>query len=50
MYLYWPRSFSCYTPSERRFKRRGGITINHGRPRNKARAAMARKSRRMNRR
>lgn len=38
-----------FRPSERRFKRRDGITINHGRPRNKVRAAMARRSRRINR-
>ena len=44
-------SFSSwgYHPSERRFKRRDGITINHSRPHLVARPAMARKSRRMNR-
>lgn len=51
MYNYWPKTFSWgFHPSERRFKRRDGITINHGRPRNKVRAKMARTSRRVNRR
>lgn len=56
---YWDRLFSYgygdsapslhWQPSEKRTKARVGVTINHRRPRNKARAAMARKSRRINR-
>lgn len=48
--IHYPRIFWGYPPSERRFKRRDGITINHGRPRSRARAKMARASRRANRR
>ena len=38
-----------WKPAERRAKRRAGVTINHRRPRSKARAKMERKSRRINR-
>lgn len=38
-----------WKPAERRAKRRAGVTINHRRPRSKARSKMERASRRKNR-
>ncbi len=46
-----PRSFSSfqYFLTTRRYKRRQGITINHGQGKSKARRRMERNSRRINR-